>query len=496
MAGIRSSLGRRGFAADAHRRYGRAAMPNYVISKADSVSDILEVAVLLKEVGLLHPREGRLDVDIVPLSETIGDLQHCGRIMDDLLGLPAYRRLLASRGGTQEVMLGYSDSNKDGGYLTSTWELYKAELTLIETFKRHEVGLRLFHGRGGSVGRGGGPSYEAILAQPPGAVQGAIRITEQGEVIAGKYSNAEVGRRNLETLAAATLEATLLESDRPAPPASYLAVMEELSAHAFSAYRALIYETEGFDRYFRESTVLGEIATLNIGSRPASRTANPRIEDLRAIPWVFSWAQCRLMLPGWYGFGAAVKAWVAARPADGMATLQAMHADWPFFRTVLSNMDMVLSKSDIAIASRYAELVTDAKLRESIFNRLQQELQASIEAVCAIMRQQTLLEGNPLLARSIRNRFPYIDPLNHVQIELLKRHRAGDADPGVVQGIHLSINGIAAGLRNSGYPACREVDHRDHRRASARLVLPLWTQRQHARAGGRGGRLPLRFGCL
>jgi phosphoenolpyruvate carboxylase len=437
-------------AADAHRRYGRAAMPNYVISKADSVSDILEVAVLLKELGLLRPREGRLDVDIVPLFETIGDLQRCGGIMDDLLGLPAYRRLLASRDGTQEVMLGYSDSNKDGGYLTSTWELYKAELTLIETFRRHQIGLRLFHGRGGSVGRGGGPSYEAILAQPPGALQGAIRITEQGEVIAGKYSNAEVGRRNLETLAAATLEATLLEADRPPPPAEYLAVMDELSAHAYRAYRELVYETEGFDRYFRESTVLDEIATLNIGSRPASRSSQRRIEDLRAIPWVFSWAQCRLMLPGWYGFGAAVKAWLGARGDGGMATLQAMHDDWPFFRTILSNMDMVLAKSDIAIASRYAELVTDAKLREGVFSRLKQEWQASIEAVRAVTRQQTLLEGNPLLARSIRNRFPYIDPLNHVQIELLKRHRAGDTDPGVVQGIHLSINGIAAGLRNSG----------------------------------------------
>jgi phosphoenolpyruvate carboxylase len=436
--------------ADAHRRYGPAAVPTYVISKADSVSDILEVAVLLKEVGLLRPREGRLDVDIAPLFETVGDLQRCGRIMDELLGLPAYRRLLASRGGTQEVMLGYSDSNKDGGYLTSTWELYKAELVLIDVFRRHQVGLRLFHGRGGSVGRGGGPSYEAILAQPPGALQGQIRVTEQGEVIAGKYSNAEVGRRNLETLAAATLEATLLEADRPQPPAEYLAVMEELSAHAYRAYRDLVYETEGFDRYFRESTVLEEIASLNIGSRPASRSSRQRIEDLRAIPWVFSWAQCRLMLPGWFGFGAAVKAWMGARSGDGMATLQAMHDDWPFFRTALSNMDMVLAKSDIAIASRYAELVADAKLRQAIFSRLREEWQGSIEAVLAITRQHTLLESNPLLARSIRNRFPYIDPLNHVQIELLRRHRAGDADPGVVQGIHLSINGIAAGLRNSG----------------------------------------------
>jgi phosphoenolpyruvate carboxylase len=434
--------------ADAHRRYGPRSMPNYVISKADSVSDILEVAVLLKEVGLLRPREGRLDVDIVPLFETIGDLQHCGPIMEALFALPAYRRLLASRGNVQEVMLGYSDSNKDGGYLTSTWELYKAELTLVELFRRHEVGLRLFHGRGGSVGRGGGPAYDAILAQPSGAVQGQIRVTEQGEVIGGKYSNAEVGRRNLETLAAATFEATLLEVERPVPPA-WRAVMEELSAGAFRAYRALVYETDGFDTYFRESTVLDEIASLNIGSRPASRSKKQGIEDLRAIPWVFSWAQCRVMLPGWYGFGAAVKAWLAAHP-DGLATLQAMHADWPFFRTTLSNMDMVLSKSDIAIASRYAELVTDAELGRRIFGRVREEWQASIDAVLAITRQQALLETNPLLARSIRNRFPYIDPLNHVQIELLRRHRAGDTAPEVVQGIHLSINGIAAGLRNSG----------------------------------------------
>ncbi|MBI2736915.1 MAG: phosphoenolpyruvate carboxylase [Rhodospirillales bacterium] len=443
-----NELGMLNVAADAHRRYGPRSMPDYVISKADSVSDILEVAVLLKEVGLLRPHDCRLDVDIVPLFETIGDLQRCGPIMEALFALPAYRRLLASRGNVQEVMLGYSDSNKDGGYLTSTWELYKAELTLVELFRRHEVGLRLFHGRGGSVGRGGGPSYQAILAQPSGAVQGQIRVTEQGEVIGGKYSNAEVGRRNLETLAAATFEATLLEVERPVP-AAWRAVMEELSANAFSAYRALVYETEGFDRYFRESTVLEEIASLNIGSRPASRSRKQGIEDLRAIPWVFSWAQCRLMLPGWYGFGAAVKDWLAAHP-DGMATLQAMHAEWPFFRTTLSNMDMVLSKSDLAIASRYAELVTDADLSRRIFDRVRQEWQASVDAVLAIMRQQTLLETNPLLARSIRNRFPYIDPLNHVQIELLRRHRAGDTAPEVVQGIHLSINGIAAGLRNSG----------------------------------------------
>lgn len=437
-------------AAEMRRGYGAAAVPNYVISKTDGVSDILEVALLLKEAGLLRPREGELDVNIVPLFETIGDLQHCGPVMDALLALPEYGRLLESRGGVQEVMLGYSDSNKDGGFLTSGWELYKAENALVEVFRRRGVGLRLFHGRGGSIGRGGGPTYQAILAQPGGAVQGMIRVTEQGEVIAAKYSNPEVGRRNLEIMAAATLEATLLQPEQEAPRPEFIAAMEELSASAYRAYRSLVYETEGFERYFWESTVIGEIANLRIGSRPASRTKSMRIEDLRAIPWVFSWAQCRLMLPGWYGFGAAVKAFLASHPQDGMDLLRAMYGEWPFFETLLSNMDMVLAKSDIAIASRYAELVEDTRLREAVFPRLRGEWKDSIDALLAIMDQDALLGSNPLLGRSIRNRFPYLDPLNHLQIELLKRHRAGDADDRVVQGIHLTINGVAAGLRNTG----------------------------------------------
>jgi phosphoenolpyruvate carboxylase len=436
--------------ADAHRRYGPASVPRYVISMATSVSDMLEVAVLLKEAGLLHPREGAVALDIIPLFETIEDLRNCGKVMEAVLSLPDYSRLLESRGRVQEVMLGYSDSNKDGGFLTSGWELYKAEIALVEVFARHNLGLRLFHGRGGSVGRGGGPSYQAILAQPPGAVQGSIRITEQGEVIASKYSNAELGRRNLEILAAATLEATLLRAEAAAPRPEYLDAMAQLSADAYRAYRQLVYETDGFVRFFRESTVVGEIANLNIGSRPASRKASEKIEDLRAIPWVFSWAQCRLMLPGWYGFGSAVASWLDAHPEDGMDTLRAMYREWPFFQMLLSNMDMVLAKSDIAIASRYAELVADVELRERIFAKLRGEWSASIEALLAIMGQNQLLEGNPLLSRSIRNRFPYMDPLNHMQIELLKRYRAGDADEDVVTGIHLTINGIAAGLRNSG----------------------------------------------
>ena len=437
-------------AAEAQRRYGKAAVPNYVISQTNGVSDLLEAGLLLKEAGLLRARERELDVNIVPLFETIADLRNCGSVMDQLLAVPEYVCLLKSRGRAQEVMLGYSDSNKDGGFLTSGWELYKAEIALIDTFRRHGITLRLFHGRGGSVGRGGGPSYQAILAEPSGAVQGQIRITEQGEVIAAKYSQAEVGRRNLEILAAASLEATLLQPDQAAPREEHFAAMEELSSHAYRAYRSLVYETPGFEQYFWESTVIGEIANLNIGSRPASRKNSTRIEDLRAIPWVFGWSQCRLMLPGWYGFGTAIKARLDARPRDGMSALRQMYREWPFFRTLLSNMDMVLAKSNIAIASRYGELVEDAALREAVFPRLRAEWQHTIEMLLAITGQQALLEQNPLLARSIRNRFPYLDPLNHVQIELLKRHRAGDADERVVQAIHLTINGIAAGLRNSG----------------------------------------------
>ena len=434
----------------AHLRYGKAAVPNCIISKTDDVSDLLEVAVLAKEAGLLRPAEGVLDVNIIPLFETIGDLRNAAGVMDRLFQLPGYRALLDSRHGEQEVMLGYSDSNKDGGFLTSGWELYKAEIGLVEVFARHGVRLRLFHGRGGSVGRGGGPSYQAILAQPGGAVQGQIRLTEQGEVIASKYANPEVGRRNLEVLAAATLEATLFAPRDPAPQPDYLEAMDELSAGAFAAYRNLVYETDGFERYFWESTVIAEIAALNIGSRPASRKKSTAIEDLRAIPWVFSWAQCRLMLPGWYGFGSAVRAYLARHGDAGLTRLQAMHREWSFFATLLSNMDMVLAKSDIAIASRYAELVRDTALRDAIFPRIRQEHADTLEVLLAITGQQELLDANPLLKRSMRNRFPYLDPLNHVQVELLHRYREGHQDERVRRGILLSINGIAAGLRNSG----------------------------------------------
>lgn len=433
------------------QRYGRTALPNAIISKTDGASDLLEVALLLKEAGLLRPgAEPSLEMNIIPLFETIEDLRQAPATMGTLFALPIYRKLVTSRGEEQEIMLGYSDSNKDGGFLTSGWELYKAEVELTRICSQHGVRLRLFHGRGGSVGRGGGPSYQAILAQPAGAVSGQIRLTEQGEVIATKYGEAATGRRNLEVLLAATLEASLTDHENRVEPAeSFHPIMERLSELAFQAYRGLVYETDGFNRYFRESTPVTEIANLNIGSRPASRKASDRIEDLRAIPWVFSWAQCRLMLPGWYGFGSAVDAWLAENP-DGLDTLRRMYRSWPFFRTLLSNMDMVLAKTDLAIASRYAELVTDPELREHVFNAIRTEWERTCRHVLAIEEQDDFLSDNPLLKRSIQQRFPYMDPLNHLQVELLRRHRAGETDERVARGIHLTINGVAAGLRNSG----------------------------------------------
>jgi len=434
-------------AADIRRRFGPDALPNCIVSKTAGVSDLLEIAVMLKEAGML---QGARKPNIIPLFETIEDLRSAPDSMKLLLSLPAYRKLLDAKHPTQEVMLGYSDSNKDGGFLTSGWELYRAEVALAKLFAEKGIKLRLFHGRGGTVGRGGGPSYQAILAQPAGVVSGQIRLTEQGEVIASKYGSPDIGRRNLEVLAAATLEATLIDDEnRIEPVEPFFPALERLSELAFAAYRNLVYETEGFETYFRQSTPLAEIAALNIGSRPSSRTKSTRIEDLRAIPWVFSWSQCRLMLPGWYGFGSAVEAWLKEQP-DGLALLQRMYKAWPFFRALLSNMDMVLSKTDIGIASRYADLVEDEKLRAEIFTRIKQEWELTSRHLLAISGRDQLLADNPLLARSLRNRLPYMDPLNHLQVELLRRFRAGTTDASVRQGIQLAINGLAAGLRNSG----------------------------------------------
>jgi len=443
-------------AAQIHQRFGRAALPNHIISKTDAVSDLLELALMLQQTGLLEGGDQLhanpvLHVNIVPLFETIEDLRGCGAIMDELFAIPYYRKLLASRGNTQEVMLGYSDSNKDGGYLTANWELYKAELELVQVFARHGIELRLFHGRGGTVGRGGGPSYDAILAQPPGSVNGQIRITEQGEVIASKYSNPEIGRRNLETLIAATMEATLLHhhgADSAMP--EYHRIMEALSLDAFAAYRRLVYETPGFTDYFFAATPIREIAELNIGSRPSARKASDRIEDLRAIPWVFSWSLSRTLLPGWFGYGSAVKQFIEREGETGLAQLQTMYQNWPFFRGLMSNMDMVLSKTDMGIASRYAELVEDRELRGRVFGAIHREWEDTVAMLFAVTGNTTLLQDNPAFARSLLTRTPYIDPLNHLQVALLQRHRTGDDDVLVKRAIHLTINGIATGLRNSG----------------------------------------------
>jgi phosphoenolpyruvate carboxylase len=437
-------------AQSAHEHFGRDCIPTCIISKADSLSDVLEVLLLLKEVGLCRIAEQRLDVNIVPLFETIEDLRCAPDILDKLFSLPLYQMLLQAREGLQEVMLGYSDSNKDGGFLTSAWELYRAEMRIIETAQRHAVRIRFFHGRGGSVGRGGGPSYDAILAQPPGAVQSCLRLTEQGEVIATKYGHPEAAAYNLEMLAAATFQATWLPANPGEVSKPYLAVMDELSQASFSAYRGLVYETEGFQDYFWESTVISEIASLNLGSRPASRKTGRSIENLRAIPWVFSWAQCRIMLPGWYGFGSAVQAYLNTHGAAGEKTLSEMARHWQYFSSVLANMEMVLAKADMAIAARYAELVQDEALRLRVFKTISEEFERTVSVVLRIRGHQKLLQSTPGLASSLEQRFAYINPLNHVQISLLKKYRAGDQHDRVIRGIHLSINGVASGLRNTG----------------------------------------------
>ncbi len=438
------------------QRYGRDAIRHYIISHTETVSDLLEVLLLQKEVGLVRgtlDAQATADLIVVPLFETIEDLRNAAPIMREFYALPGIAAMVQASGSEQDIMLGYSDSNKDGGIFTSNWELYRAEIALVALFDELPgIRLRMFHGRGGTVGRGGGPSYQAILAQPPGTVRGQIRLTEQGEVIASKYANPEIGRRNLETLVAATLEATLLQPTKPATPA-FLDAAAQLSQASMAAYRALVYETPGFTDYFFNSTPIREIAELNIGSRPASRKPSQRIEDLRAIPWGFSWGQCRLTLPGWYGFGTAVEAFLAAPGADPkaqLALLRRMYRHWPFFSTLLSNMDMVLAKSDLALASRYSELVQDARLRKKVFSAIEQEWHRTAEVLTRITGDKQRLAHNSALARSIKHRFPYIDPLHHLQVELVRRWRAGQGDERVQTGIHISINGIAAGLRNTG----------------------------------------------
>ena len=452
----RGELGVVAAAARAVELYGPAAVPNYVISMCQSVSDILEAAILLKEAGLLDAAgpQPYCPVGISPLFETIDDLHNGASILQAMLDLPLYRALVSARGDSQEVMLGYSDSNKDGGYLAANWAVYRAELTLVEVARKTGIRLRLFHGRGGTVGRGGGPSYQAILAQPPGAVNGSLRLTEQGEVIAAKYAEPQLARRNLESLVAATLESTLLDVEGlgdAAEPA--YAVLDEVAALAHRAYAELVHETSGFVDYFMASTPVSEIGSLNIGSRPTSRKPTSSIADLRAIPWVLAWSQSRVMLPGWYGTGAAFEKWIAAGPESKEERVEILHElyqRWPFFRSVLSNMAQVLAKSDLGLAARYAELVADEGLRHRVFDKIVDEHRRTIAMHKLITGQDDLLPDNPALARSVFNRFPYLEPLNHLQVELLRRYRSGDDDELVQRGILLTMNGLASALRNSG----------------------------------------------
>lgn len=477
-------------AAKCRERFGPRAVEQTIISHTETLSDLLEVLVLQQETGLVRPdalqrtrrnsgphdapseRRAKLTAGlmVVPLFETIPDLERAPAIMAAWLDLPEVRqRVRHAHGGIQEVMLGYSDSNKDGGYLTSNWSLYCAERELVDVFSRRNARLRLFHGRGGSVARGGGPSFEAIIAQPPGTVDGQIRLTEQGEVIQGKYKDAEVGRWHLENIVAATLEASLTPPRHAARAEDerlkkYFAPMQWMSEQARAAYRKLVYETPGFTDYFFAATPIREIAELNIGSRPAARKATQRIEDLRAIPWGFSWAQCRVMLTGWYGMGTALQRYVehgcegsAATPEARLEELKQMARDWPFFRTLLSNMEQVLAKTDLSIARRYASLVSNRRIRERIFQSIQDEFEITLNMFRKVCGHE-LLEHDPQLAAALLERFAYIDPLNHLQVDILRRYRKADpsrlaqtdTESRSQRAIHMTINGIAAGLRNSG----------------------------------------------
>jgi phosphoenolpyruvate carboxylase len=431
-------------AAESHRRYGPACITTYIVSKCDSVSDLLEVHILLKEAGLYRAHGSpRAQIMAVPLFETIGDLARSSDVMTAWFELPE-AAAIASAHGFQEVMVGYSDSNKDGGYLTSVWGLHQATHSLAAVFEKFGATMQIFHGRGGAVGRGGGSSFAAIRAQPHGTVRGRIRITEQGEIIAAKYGTRESAAANLESITAATVLASLENASLSGTSGTrFAAAMDALSTQAYQAYRSLVYETPGFSTFFRQMTPLVEISELKIGSRPASRSNSQRIEDLRAIPWVFSWAQARVMLPGWYGVGLAL------RSAD-TALLREMLDAWPFFRATVDNLEMVLSKSDMSIAARYATLVEDRALADGLFGRIRDMWSMTQDSLLAVTGQTRLLEKHPALDDSIRLRLPYIEPLNLLQVELLKRHRAGETNPRVREGIQLSINAIATALRNSG----------------------------------------------
>ncbi len=431
-------------------RFGNKVVEKNLISHATSVSDMLEIAVLLKEANLAKGNNGNefCDLQIVPLFETVEDLEAAPKILTKWFSLPLVEKWMEKKGRKQEVMLGYSDSNKDGGYLSSSWSLYVAQKELTAIGNKFNVEISFFHGRGGTVGRGGGPSYEAILAQPEGSADGTIRLTEQGEVIGAKYGNPDLGFKNLEALISAALESSALTIE-DASWDEYENIVAQISDLSYHSYRKLVYGTEGFADFFFDITPINAIAGLNIGSRPSSRKKTQTLESLRAIPWVFSWSQARIMLPGWYGVGSAFTQWIAMNNQN-LSVLQKMYKEWPFFKSVISNVDMILSKTDLGIADEYVKLAKDKETAHKIFSEIVNEWKLTLDILQKITGNDVLLADNPELASSLRNRLAYFDCMNYLQIELLKRQRNGDYSEDLQKAIHISINGLATGLRNSG----------------------------------------------
>jgi len=426
------------------------AIQAYVVSGTSGPADLLEVLLLLKETSLARAGGHGARLRIVPLFESGETLAHAARTMRVLLGTPVYRAALDAVGGEQEIMVGYSDSNKDVGYLASGWGVHRAQLQLASALREHGATWQFFHGRGGAVGRGGGPSNVAILAQPPGTVAGRLKVTEQGEVLSAKFAVTEIAHRELELTTSAALVSTLDGSGAVAPDRldRFETVLEDMAESSTRVYRELVYGDPDFSDFFHAATPVQEISRLQLGSRPARRRPSRAIEDLRAIPWVFAWTQARIVLPAWYGFGTALE---AAREAHGEAILREMNAEWPFFAALVSNSEMACAKADLEIARRYAELYGDVAARERIWSAITREFALTRDELERVRGEERLLDREPVLQKSIDRRNPFVDPLSFVQLELLRRLRSGEGDdPALLRASLLAVNGIAGGLRNTG----------------------------------------------
>ena len=429
-------------------KLGDNVIKQNIISHTTSVSDLLELAIMLKEVGLVGSDFARLQ--LVPLFETIEDLENSYEVMDKYLSLDIVKKWVRDNRSYQEIMLGYSDSNKDGGYLSSGWSLYKAQQELSSLGEKHNIKVTFFHGRGGTVGRGGGPSYDAIISQPLGSVQDRIRLTEQGEIIAAKYGNSDAAYYNLEALFSAVIQrmnTDKINTDIRDIPEIQI-IMDEIVEDSYNKYRELVFKNPNFYNYFFEATPIKEISSLNIGSRPASRKKITDIGGLRAIPWVFSWSQSRIMLPGWYGVGTAFSNFIN-KDKGNIEKLRKMYKEWPFFTSLLSNVDMVMSKSDMDIAKEYANLCKEEETKK-VYEEILREWNLTKQVVLEISEHKEFLEDNTYLTRSLENRLQYFNTLNLIQLELIKRSREGKLPESQINTIHITINGVATGLRNSG----------------------------------------------